>query len=180
MENILHLKNTSINEKTLILNNLKTQSIYSLFIFYCTRNFGGLCLQAHIQPHIETFLPKAKTTPSDLQKDYNKSDHGQKHATEDTLKQDHKTFQKTVYTPQKPMGVDKQEANRTQNDVNKKIEVAENKTNDALEAAKAQHVKARQTFKQDHAKHAEENMGFTQEGAAKDLLKNFEEKKKNG
>jgi conjugal transfer mating pair stabilization protein TraG len=130
-----------------------------------------------IQPHIETFLPKAKTTPSDLQNAYNDSDHGKKYATEDTLKQDHKTFQKTVYTPQKPMGVDKQEANRTQNDVNKKIEAAENKTNDALQAAKGQHVKAQQTFKEDHTEHAEKNMGLTQEGVVKDQHKNFEEKK---
>ncbi|CAO5683014.1 MAG: hypothetical protein HEEMFOPI_01863 [Holosporales bacterium] len=93
--------------------------------------------------------------------------------------QDHKNFQKTVYTPQKPMGVDKQDSHQTRNAVHHQIEKAESRTNDALEAPKAQHVRAHQTFKDDHTKHASENMGFTQEDVTKDQLKDFEDKKKN-
>ncbi|CAO5681021.1 MAG: hypothetical protein HEEMFOPI_01428 [Holosporales bacterium] len=77
------------------------------------------------------------------------------------------------------MGVDKQDSHQTRNAVHHQIEKAESRTNDALEAAKAQHVRVHQTFKDDHTKHASENMGFTQEGVTKDQLKNLEDKKKN-
>ncbi|MBP9753354.1 MAG: hypothetical protein KBD31_06095 [Proteobacteria bacterium] len=135
--------------------------------------------RSYMQANIEKFLPRARTTPSDIQSAYQDSSHGKKYATEEALKQDHKNFQKTVYTPQKPIGVDKQETHQTRNAVHHEIEKAESRTNDALEAAKAQHVRAHQTFKDDHTKHAEDNMGFTQEGVTKDQLKNLEDKKKN-
>ncbi|CAO5681027.1 MAG: hypothetical protein HEEMFOPI_01429 [Holosporales bacterium] len=42
--------------------------------------------RSYMQANIEKFLPRAKTTSSDLQSVYQDSNHGKKYATEDALK----------------------------------------------------------------------------------------------
>ena len=125
----------------------------------------------------ERFPRRQSSTPQHLKESYHSSTQDHNHTTIDQIKQDHQAFEKDIYQPQKQKGVQKNETADLEHAVDDKMIAVQKKSMDAQMQATLQQVNAHQTFDLDHQKHAQDNMGWTQEGVTKEMLQNHKGKK---
>ncbi|CAO4847561.1 MAG: hypothetical protein CNLJKLNK_01398 [Holosporales bacterium] len=129
------------------------------------------------QMNLETYIPRRSYSKDDIRSDYQLSKHDQSLTTPESIQKSHKDFEKGDYKKQSVEGANQREAYLMEKKVNQMFDNESEKIKEAESQSKRQHFQAQQTFQRDHHEHAEDNMGFTQEGVTKDMLKKHKDKK---